>query len=57
MTFRLRVRNVNGAKARVSLYDPIINKPSPVQITDRSGSQITVRLQAVEYPRLLIINE
>jgi len=57
MDFRLRVRNVNGAGARISLYDPILNKVVPCTITGRSGTHFSVRLQAVEYPRLLVISE
>lgn len=57
MDFRLRIRNVNGVGARVSLYDPILNKAVALKVIDRSSSQITVRLQALEYPRLLVINE
>jgi hypothetical protein len=57
MRFRLKVKNVNGSSARVSFYDPITNAMQPVEETSRDGNQITVTIPAVEYPRLLIIQE
>jgi hypothetical protein len=56
MTFRIRVRNVNGS-ARVSLYDPILNQIVPITVMERQSGAIRVQFQAVDYPRLLIFNE
>jgi len=57
MLFRINVKNVNGTGARISFYDPIRNQPLPLKVTARSGSQATVEIEAVEYPRLLVISE
>ncbi len=57
MPFRPKVGPINGLTARVFLYDPIQNQPAAVQVTSRNSTAITVRVQCVEYPRLLIIQE
>jgi hypothetical protein len=56
MTFRVTVRNVKET-ARVTLYDPILNQTVPVTVMERKSGTIRVQFQAVEYPRLLILNE
>lgn len=56
MGFRIRVHNVAGS-ARASYYDPIANQPMPVAVIERGANEIRVQFEAVEYPRLLIIEE
>ena len=55
--FRLTIGNVDGAHARVSLYDPLIGGREPARIISRTRSQIVVQLAATDSPRMLTIDD
>lgn len=49
--------SVPAAGARVSLYDPMLDKNVPVQVRARDKDSPTVELEAVDTPRWLKIEE
>nr|MDQ2732396.1 hypothetical protein [Armatimonadota bacterium] len=55
--FDVTLGNVAGKGAVVSAYDPLSNTAVPVQVISSTGSTLTVRLKAVDYPRILQVTE
>ncbi len=55
--YDVTVNNVNGAGVTVSAYDPLSNTAVPAQVVSGTASSVTVRLQAVDYPRWLVLTE
>jgi hypothetical protein len=57
MDFQVDVTNVNGTKASASYYDPITNTAQPITIVSRSSTDMVLNIEAVDYPRTIIIDE
>jgi hypothetical protein len=55
--FDLTLGNVCGKDVKVSAYDPVNNNSVPVKLLETDESRLTVALESVDYPRLLIIEE
>jgi hypothetical protein len=55
--FTLTLSNVNGKGARVQSYDPITGTTSGLGIVKSTDTTITVQVDAVDYPRFLLIDE
>jgi hypothetical protein len=55
--FDLWLDNVRGNDAKVSAWDPITDQTRPVDILSYRENQIAVRIQTVDYPRFLILEE
>jgi len=53
----IKVKNVYGENANISYYDPIVDKTIPIKIIGKSRDNVVVEVEAIEYPRLLIIEE
>lgn len=56
-TFDITLSNVNGEVASVKAYDPIEDRMIPATIVDAGANTITVQVQAVDYPRFLLLKE
>jgi len=55
--FDITLKNIYGTGVTVSAYDPKTNTSVPAQIVSAGPSTLTVRIQSVEYPRMLLITE
>ena len=55
--FDVTIGNVAGKKAEVSAYDLLSNAEVPVTVVASTSNTLTVRLSAVDYPRVLKIIE
>ncbi|TDF99685.1 PA14 domain-containing protein [Paenibacillus piri] len=55
--FELTLSNVLGANAKLSVYDPIQDTTVPLEAASADGSTLTVNVQSVDYPRILLIEE
>ena len=56
-TFQLTLANVRGQGAKVSAYDPLLDREVPVKTLAAGAKELTVSLPTVDYPRVLIIRE
>jgi hypothetical protein len=56
-TFDLWLNNVRGTDAKVSAWDPITDRSEPIKILSSQEDQVAVQVQAVDYPRFLIVEE
>ncbi|WP_248927129.1 PA14 domain-containing protein [Paenibacillus hamazuiensis] len=56
-SFDITFSNICGERASVYAYDPIEDTKHPVQIVDSDASHITVKVDSVDYPRFLIVEE
>ncbi len=56
-TFDVTVANINGDQAKVSAWDPFSDSSIPVKILSSTNTTLSVRLETVDYPRFLIIEE
>ena len=57
MQFLITVKNVNGLAAKTSYYDPIQDRGLLIDQGPREPNAIALTVEAVEYPRLLVIEE
>ncbi|MBV9468439.1 MAG: hypothetical protein JO316_15805 [Abitibacteriaceae bacterium] len=55
--FDVTVSNVAGPGTTVTAYDPLTNTPLPVRVVSTTANSLTVRLRAVDYPRILQVTE
>jgi hypothetical protein len=55
--FDVKIGNIQGIGATVTAYDPLLGTSEPVSIIASTPTTLTVRLQAVDYPRFLQITE
>jgi hypothetical protein len=55
--FEITLSNVRGNGAAVLVYDPVTGEESPATIVRSALTEITVRVEAVDYPRFLVITE
>jgi len=55
--FDVLIGNLAGKGAKVSAYDPLAGKDVDAKVLDGDGSTLRVRLKAVDYPRVLIVEE
>ncbi|RXZ81570.1 hypothetical protein EBB07_14145 [Paenibacillaceae bacterium] len=56
-TYELSLSNIVGEGATVYAYDPVTDTRQAVSVLGRSATELTVRLQATDSPRFLIIEE
>jgi len=57
MNFRVKIKNIYGENSNISFYDPIKDKELQFKITKRDKNFVELEIEAVEYPRLIIIEE
>jgi hypothetical protein len=57
MDFSLDIRGIDGAKAQARYYDPIKDAELPTSIDARRADGISLTVEQVEYPRLILIEE
>ncbi len=55
--YTVRLSGIHGLKAHITAYDPIADDSVQVSVTDRSTTDVEITTAAVDYPRLLIIDE
>jgi hypothetical protein len=55
--FTLTIRNLKGEGAKVSVYDPLNDKSVPVEVVKSSTNSLQVKVNATDYPYLLIVEE
>lgn len=55
--YNIQIGGVDGARAQVSLYDPIFNRNESVTIVGRAGNTVTVRVAVNDSVRLLFISD
>lgn len=55
--FDVSIANIAGKGAKVSAYDPIKGASVPVQVLMSGPTTLSVRLQATDYPRVLVVEE
>jgi hypothetical protein len=56
-SFELTLSNVRGNGATVHVFDPITGTETPAAILRSTLTDITVQVEAVDYPRFLVITE
>lgn len=56
-TFDVTLSNIQGEGARVTSYDPMTNTTVPVQVVASTASSITIRVESVDYPRFILLDE
>jgi len=57
MNFRLKIKNVYGENSNISYYDPLIDKEIPLKLIEKGKNYLNIEIEAVDYPRLIIIEE
>jgi hypothetical protein len=55
--FDVTIGNIRGTGAKIYDYDLLTNTRVPARIVHATATKMTVRLQAVDYPRVLLISE
>jgi len=55
--FDVLIGNIAGKTAKVSAYDPLSGKTVPVKVLDGDATTLRVRILAVDYPRVLLVEE
>jgi hypothetical protein len=55
--FDVTLGNVNGVGATVSAIDPLTNAAVPVTVVAATPATLTLRVKAVDYPRVLTVTE
>lgn len=56
-TYDLTLGNLRGESAQIEAWDPITDRAVPVRVLAATTSSLTVRVSAVDYPRLLRVRE
>ncbi|MDQ6674466.1 MAG: hypothetical protein M3069_27660 [Chloroflexota bacterium] len=57
MQFEVTLKNVHGDGATVSYYDPLTGRSLPVRVVNRGPSTLRVAIDALDYPRLLTVDD
>ena len=55
--FTVQIRGIDGRRATVASYDPIADRDLPLDIKSATSDELSLRLEAADYPYLLIIQE
>jgi hypothetical protein len=55
--FTLKIRGVDGRRAKVVSYDPIGDADVPVHVMSALADELSVRLRAADHPYLLVVQE
>ena len=55
--FDVNIGNVRGKSAKVSAHDPLSGKAVPVEVLSADAATLRVRIKAVDYPRVLLVEE
>jgi hypothetical protein len=56
-TFDLTLQNLRGKDAKVSAWDPMTDQTAPVAVLAADRHTLKVRLETVDYPRFLLVQE
>ena len=57
MNFSITVKNIDGLTAKTTYYDPIQDRTVSTGEDGRGPDRLGLTVEAVEYPRLLMIEE
>jgi hypothetical protein len=57
MGFQLTLTGVNGSTAVVTMTDPLTGQVAPAHVIGRTATSVTVSMWALDYPRLITIND
>ena len=57
MTFEVTIKNIAGSTAALSYYDPLTGASQPINVLARDASSVRVGVTAVDYPRLIVVDE
>jgi hypothetical protein len=57
MSFQLQITGVAGRRARTRYYDPIQDRDVAHSVEARSDNSLTLTLEQIEYPRLIVLSE
>ncbi len=55
--FAVKIRGIDGCRATVASYDPIADRNLPLDIKSATSDELRLRLEAADYPYVLIIQE
>jgi len=55
--FTIKIRGIDGRWATVACYDPIADRDLPLDIKSATADELCLKLEAADYPYLLIIQE
>ncbi len=55
--FTVKIRGINGRGATAASYDPIADRDLPLDIKSATADELSLRLEAADYPYLLLIQE
>jgi hypothetical protein len=55
--FTVKIRGVDGRRATIASYDPIADRDVPLDVKSATADELTLRLEAADYPYLLLIRE
>jgi hypothetical protein len=55
--FTIEIRGVDGRRATVASYDPVADRDVPLDVKSATASELTLKLEAADYPYLLLIQE
>jgi len=55
--FTVEIRGVDGKRATVASYDPVADRDVPLEVKSATAEELTVKLEAADYPYLLLIQE
>ncbi|MGO9467009.1 MAG: hypothetical protein ACLQIB_10010 [Isosphaeraceae bacterium] len=55
--FTVTIRGIDGRRATVASYDPIADRDVPFDVKSATDGELSLSLEAVDYPYLLIIHE
>lgn len=56
-TFEVTLSNIAGRGAKIYAYDPLKDERVPAKIVRSEGNSLTVRMETVDYPRFLMVEE
>ncbi len=55
--FTIKIRGIDGRGATAVCYDPVTDRDLPLGIKSATAAELSLRLEAADYPYLLIIQE
>jgi hypothetical protein len=55
--FTVKIQGIDGRQATVASYDPLADRDVPLEVKSATADEVSVKLEAADYPYLLIIQE
>ncbi|MEI7026101.1 PA14 domain-containing protein [Paenibacillus sp. y28] len=55
--YEVTLSNIRGTGAKVTAYDPVTDSEQEVNVVKRTATTLTVRMEMVDYPRFLLVQE